>query len=164
MSHVAGRVQVPVSVADTQHGCDWETVIPACKRGLLDDYRHTLGGLSSQGFSYQGGFVAGLHQPEKFARARRNGQALSSNGAELVSTATAQGEPSPSLPQAFSPAGHVYLEDISAAKVVKHRGQSKRHCTGASRQRAPDPGQMIWNDDINDYFLVCRCYCHGHCV
>lgn len=86
------------------------------------------GSVSSQGFSYQGAVVGGLHEPEPFARASRNGEALSSNGAQLLSTAAAQLSPSPR--QAFLPAGHVYVKNISAAEVVKHQRQSKSTALG----------------------------------
>ena len=80
--------------------------------------------------STAGAFEAGLHQPEIFARARKNGQRLHSDGEELVSTAAhAQPGPSPSL--SASPEYCAVWEHLQASVNERPRGQRKRHVSAS---------------------------------
>ena len=97
------------------------------------------GVVSSQGFSFLRPFVAGLSDPENFAQARRNGEMVLFNGAQMVAASSAPVLPDPSPPFACLPADLAREEDYVTPEITRHRGQSKRHRTGAGA------GQMAWN-------------------
>ena len=117
---------------------------PLENRASLSNVATQEGVVSSQGFSFLRPFVAGLSELENFAQARRNGEMLLSNGAQMVAASSAPVLPGPSPPFAWLPADLAREEDSVTPGITRHRGQSKRHPTGAGR-RVPGAGQMAWN-------------------
>ena len=113
---------------------------PLENRASLSNVATQEGVVSSQGFSFLRPLVAGLSEPDNFAQARRNGEMLLSNGAQMVAASSAPVLPGPSPPFACLPAD-LAREDYVTPELTRHRGQSKRHRTGASR-RVPGAGQM----------------------
>ena len=112
---------------------------PLENRASLSNVATQEGVVSSQGFSFLRPFVAGLSEPENFSKARRNGEMLLSNGAQMVAASSAPVLPDPSPPFACLPADLAREEDYVTPEITRHRGQSKRHRTGAGA------GQMAWN-------------------
>ena len=117
---------------------------PLENRASLSNVATQEGVVSSQGFSFLRPFVAGLSEPENFAQARRNGEMLLSNGAQMVAASSAPVLPGPSPPFACLPADMACEEDYVTPEITRHRGQSNRHRTGAGR-RLPGAGQIAWN-------------------
>ena len=113
-------------------------------RASLSNVATQEGVVSSQGFSFLRPFVAGLSEPENFAQARRTGEMLLFNSAQMVAACSAPVVPGPSPPFACLPADLAREEDYVTPEVTRHRGQFKRHRTGAGR-RVPGAGQMAWN-------------------
>ena len=79
---------------------------PLENRASLSNVATQEGVVSSQGFSFLRPFVAGLSEPENFAQARRIGEMLLSNCAQMVAASinSAPVLPGPSPPFACLPA------------------------------------------------------------
>ena len=117
---------------------------PLENRASLSNVATQEGVVSSQCFSFLRPFDAGLNEPENFAQARRSGEMLISNGAQMVAASSAPVQPGSSPPSACLPADLAREEDYVTPEITRHRGKSKKHRAGTGR-RVPGAGQMAWN-------------------